>query len=103
MLNPYRKCDGVWGRAIFGKWACGVLLLLLLFSSLSTAAAQTCSSNVPHVNGVWTTLPYLMPINPISATLMSDGKILIVSGSENDPDNDSGASQSYQSQTYRDA
>ena len=51
------------------------------------AAAQTCSANVPHVTGTWVTLPYPMPINPISATLLHSGKILVVAGSENDADN----------------
>src|SRR5262245_52659152 len=49
--------------------------------------AQSCTTNVPHVTGTWVTLPYQMPINPISATLMRDGKVLIVSGSENDAKN----------------
>ena len=90
-------------RTIARDSASGFFLFLLLVGSISIAAAQTCPSNVPHINGVWTTLPYLMPINPISATLMSNGNILIVSGSENDGDNDTGASQSYESQTYRNA
>src|SRR5580693_8157925 len=90
-------------RMIADNWAHGFFLFLLLLGSVSIAEAQTCPSNVPHVNGVWTTLPYLMPINPISATLMSNGKVLIVSGSENDAYNDSGPSQSYESQTYRNA
>jgi len=48
------------------------------------ARAQTCAANVPHVTGTWVTLPYLMPINPISANLLHTGNILIVAGSEND-------------------
>jgi hypothetical protein len=46
------------------------------------ARAQTCPKNVPHVNGTWVTLPYQMPINPISATVLRDGRVLIVAGSE---------------------
>src|SRR3954454_14378284 len=45
---------------------------------------QTCSKNVPHIDGVWRTLPYLMPINPISAALLNTHRVLIVAGSEND-------------------
>lgn len=59
------------------------------------AIAQTCASNVPHVQGTWRTLPYLMPINPISATLLNTGKILIVAGSENDADNNSTGAENY--------
>lgn len=41
----------------------------------------------PALNGKWDTLPYHMPINPVHATLMNNGKVLIVSGSGNDADN----------------
>ena len=40
--------------------------------------------------GQWSTLPYLMPINPIHVTLMHNGKILVVSGSGNCPASQSG-------------
>ena len=36
-------------------------------------------------DGSWETLSYLMPINPIHVTLMRDGQILVVAGSENSP------------------
>src|SRR5215471_16269020 len=39
----------------------------------------------PVTDGTWQTLSYLMPINPIHVTLMHDGQILVVAGSENDP------------------
>ena len=57
--------------------------------------AQSCPVNTPHIQGVWRTLPYLMPINPISATLLHTGKVLIVAGSENDASNNSKGSESY--------
>jgi Domain of unknown function (DUF1929) len=37
--------------------------------------------------GEWSTLSYQMPINPVHAALLHTGKILIVSGSGNDPNN----------------
>ena len=46
------------------------------------------------------TVPYLMPINPISATLLHTGKILIVAGSENDPDNYSAGGESYRNAVW---
>jgi len=58
--------------------------LLILAGTLGrpgSARAQTCAANVPHITGTWVTVPYLMPINPISATLLHTGKILIVAGS----------------------
>jgi hypothetical protein len=58
-----------------------VLLLFVLALSASTAIAQV------NVKGQWTTLPYLMPINPVHEALMYNGKILVVSGSGNDPSN----------------
>jgi fibronectin type 3 domain-containing protein len=57
--------------------------------------AQTCIVNIPHIDGEWRTLPYLMPINPISATLLNTGKVLIVAGSENDAKNNSHGAESY--------
>ena len=41
----------------------------------------------PSQNGRWDTLPVEMPINPVHAALMHTGKVLVVSGSGNDPDN----------------
>src|SRR5215831_12464748 len=75
-------------------------LLVLAAGTLglpAPARAQTCAANVPHVTGTWVTLPYLMPINPISATLLHTGKVLIVAGSENDSPNNSRGAESYRS------
>ena len=41
----------------------------------------------PAAQGQWSTLPYLMPINPVHMALMNNGKVLIVSGSGNLPSN----------------
>jgi hypothetical protein len=41
----------------------------------------------PGQNGKWETLPFTMPINPVHVALMHNGKVLVVSGSGNDPDN----------------
>src|SRR5215472_82346 len=74
-----------------------VTALSLLVASMLVAPgwAQTCSVNIPHLQGTWRTLPYLMPINPISATLLHTGQVLIVAGSENDAKNNSPGSESY--------
>lgn len=37
--------------------------------------------------GQWSTLAYTMPINPIHAALLHTGKVLVVAGSGNDPNN----------------
>jgi len=42
------------------------------------------------VQGQWSTLPYLMPINPIHAALLYNGKLLIIAGSGNCPPSQSG-------------
>ena len=65
-----------------------------------SARAQTCPLNIPHVNGTWTILPYQMPINPISANLLPNGKVLIVAGSENDASNNSKGSESYRAAVW---
>jgi len=59
------------------------------------ALGQSCPMDVPHLTGTWTVLPYQMPINPIQATLLPTGKVLIVAGSENDARNNSTGSESY--------
>src|SRR5262245_61613945 len=61
----------------------------------SWARAQSCALNIPHVTGQWVTLPYQMPINPISATLLHTGHVLIVAGSEYNANNNSKGSESY--------
>src|SRR5262249_43431302 len=61
----------------------------------SVSRGQQCPMNVPHLTGEWVTLPYQMPINPISATLLYTGQVLIVAGSENDASNNSKGSESY--------
>ena len=40
-----------------------------------------------NVQGQWQTLSYTMPINPVHAVLLNNGKVLIVSGSGNFPSN----------------
>ena len=56
-----------------------VLVLLVLSISISGAMAQA------NLQGQWSTLPYLMPINPVHVALMHNGKVLVVSGSGNYP------------------
>ena len=56
------------------------LVLIALTYSVSSSSAQSSQ-------GSWQTLPYTMPINPIHVALLYNGKVLIVSGSGNDPTN----------------
>jgi hypothetical protein len=72
-----------------------VVAATLLVLPAREAEAQQCLPNVPHTDGTWTTLPYAMPINPISATLLHTGEVLIVAGSENDADNNTAGAESY--------
>jgi hypothetical protein len=74
-------------------------LVLPALTHLS-ALAQTCPTNVPHTTGTWTVLPYQMPINPISANLLPNGKVLIVAGSENDASNNSEGAESYRAAVW---
>src|SRR5262252_7524679 len=80
---------------------------LVVFTALAlpalthlSAVAQTCPDNVPHITGTWTVLPYQMPINPISATLLPNGKVMIVAGSEHDASNNSTGSESYRAAVW---
>jgi hypothetical protein len=64
------------------------------------AGAQSCPANIPHLTGTWKVLPYQMPINPIQANLLPDGKVLIVAGSENDARNNSKGAESYRAAVW---
>ena len=79
-----------------------VVFTALALSALAhlSAVAQTCPDNDPHVTGTWTVLPYQMPINPISANLLPNGKVLIVAGSENDANNNSEGAESYRAAVW---
>ena len=74
-----------------------VIAITLLSASVFVppSVAQTCPTNIPHIQGVWRTLPYLMPLNPISTTLLNTGQVLIVAGSENDASNNAPGSEAY--------
>src|SRR5437016_3762786 len=52
------------------------LLLAILIPLAPICLAQTGQ-------GQWQTLPYTMPINPVHAALLNNGKVVIVSGSGN--------------------
>jgi len=60
-----------------------------LLSALAGMALLLCIGPAAYgqasVQGTWKTLPVLMPINPVHTALMSNGKILVVSGSGNYP------------------
>ena len=56
---------------------CAVMFLLMLVTMSPAAKGQA------NVKGQWTTLPYLMPINPVHQALLNNGKVLVVSGSGN--------------------
>jgi len=57
------------------------LSLFVLAAMSSVAMAQA------NLQGQWTTLSTTMPINPVHATVLHTGKVLIVSGSGNVPGN----------------
>src|SRR5262249_30854996 len=68
---------------------------IVLIIGLRAAARAQCAPDIPHVDGQWTTLPYLMPVNPISATLLHDGTVLLVVGSENNATSNAPGAESY--------
>src|SRR5689334_19662128 len=59
-------------------------LAILIFLSI---ALSTGALGQADIQGQWVTLSNQMPINPVHVALMHNGKILIVSGSGNDPNN----------------
>jgi hypothetical protein len=62
----------------------------VLVSSLVLSVLVPVTMGQANVQGQWSTLPYLMPINPIHAALLSNGKVLVVAGSGNCPPSQSG-------------
>jgi len=60
------------------------LLVLSLTLLLQVASGQ------PNVQGMWSTLSYSMPINPVHVALLNSGKVLVVAGSGNCPPSQSG-------------
>ncbi|PYM00548.1 MAG: hypothetical protein DMF19_09170 [Verrucomicrobia bacterium] len=91
--------SGVADRMRHKNLAVFTALILPALTHVS-ALAQTCPTNVPHITGTWTVLPYQMPINPISANLLPNGKVLIVAGSENDARNNSRGAESYRAAVW---
>jgi hypothetical protein len=69
-------------HALVRVWLAGGIVLLSL--SLLVLTTKPVSAQA-GLQGQWTTLPYLMPINPVHVSLLNNGKVLIVSGSGNLP------------------
>src|SRR5690349_2167952 len=63
------------------------LLTLLVFVAFLSCISAPPAQGQAAVNGQWQTLPNLMPINPVHAALLHNGKVLIVAGSGNLPTN----------------
>jgi hypothetical protein len=64
-------------RFVYRTSICSLLLIPIFVLASSPVWAQD------NVRGSWSTLPYTMPINPVHAALLSNGKVLVVSGSGN--------------------
>lgn len=60
-----------------------VVALLVLASALATAPPRAAAQ--ADVTGDWRILPATSPVNPIHAGLLHTGRVLLASGSENDP------------------
>ena len=58
-----------------------ILALALALLSMPAPRAQSQAGTV----GRWTTLSYSMPMNPVHMALLKNGRVLIVSGSGNNP------------------
>jgi hypothetical protein len=64
----------------------GTVALLLGLTINSGPAVRPARAQSEVTEGSWSTLSYTMPINPIHCGVTHDGKVLVVAGSENDPD-----------------
>src|ERR1700760_5171042 len=63
-------------------YACAFLFAISLLPTLVIAQ--------PNVQGQWTTLSNTMPINPVHAALLTNGKLLVIAGSGNCPPSQAG-------------
>src|ERR1700732_5028331 len=81
---PSRRETGIIGKSWPAKllsasckqiWPIATIALVLICAPMAHGQA--------NVQGTWQTLPTLMPINPVHTALLSNGKILVVSGSGN--------------------
>src|SRR5215469_16244388 len=61
--------------------------VVIVFAGMLLLACVPRAAGQASTQGAWQTLQTQMPINPIHAALLHNGKVLIVSGSGNDPTN----------------
>ena len=71
-------------RRVYARLSYALVLSLLLSVLVPLTMGQA------NVQGQWSTLPYLMPINPVHVALLSNGKVLVVPGSGNCPPSQAG-------------
>jgi len=57
------------------------------YSTTLAGPADTPPQTGPAVTGRWTVLDYQLPIRAIHATLLKNGRVLLIAGSGNDPNN----------------
>jgi hypothetical protein len=82
LRRPHFLCEAPsMNRVSSFRFSLLVSLILVPLVLVGTSAGQA------NVTGQWNTLPNLMPINPVHAALMHNGKVLVVSGSGNYPPN----------------
>src|SRR5262249_21764692 len=79
--SPWRPAMGTRTRIA------AALMMSLCFGLVGSAPTLLPDAAEAQANvvGQWATLPYTMPINPIHVGLLWTGKVLVVAGSENDP------------------
>jgi hypothetical protein len=77
-----------WGISNFGN---GTLTTddysTLLHSSTTSPTPTPSPTNNPQTQGQWTVMNYQMPVRAMHATLLKNGKILLIAGSGNNVDN----------------
>jgi Domain of unknown function (DUF1929)/Chitobiase/beta-hexosaminidase C-terminal domain/Bacterial lectin/PKD domain len=79
---PLRRVNKSWAAKILSGSGTQIWMVAAI-ALLATCAPM--AHRQANVQGTWHTVSTLMPINPIHTALMSNGKILVVSGSGNYP------------------
>jgi len=75
-------------RADVMRQACvrpALVVAIVVLAAVGALAAPPAASAQADATGDWRILPYTTPINPIHVSLLRTGRVLLASGSENDP------------------
>jgi hypothetical protein len=74
-----------WGVSVYGK---GTVVTddYSMTDATQSTSKSACTAGVACTKGAWQVLPFPSPVRSIHSVLMMNGKVLLIAGSGNDPD-----------------